>query len=141
MSAIQSAEEALAQIGSDQVIPAHTLLVSGRLREMAPLREALTDRGSSVAMACDARQALDLLEIVQKPDAAILDLAVEGAAAMALAARLYQENSRAEFPLFLLAPPTANPAGFAADPAWAEVLRPFGIADLQRLIAPWIGLH
>jgi hypothetical protein len=93
-----------------------------------------------VAMACDARQALDLLEIVQQPDAVILDLAVEGAAALALASNLYQENVGSGLQIFLLGPEPSLGSEFRADPAWSEVLRPFGIADLERLIAPWVPL-
>jgi CheY-like chemotaxis protein len=91
-------------------------------------------------MACDARQALDLLEIVQQPDAVILDLAVEGAVTLALAARLYRENPSTGLQIFLLAPEKSRLPEFRADTAWAEVLRPFGIPDLQRLIAPWARL-
>jgi len=134
------AEEALAEIRNHHGLPERTLLVSARLREMAPLREALTNEGSSVAMACDARQALDLLEIVQQPDAVILDLAVEGAVTLALAARLYRENPSTGLQIFLLAPEKSRLPEFRADTAWAEVLRPFGIPDLQRLIAPWARL-
>lgn len=133
-------DAALAQIRTNNGLPKRTLLVSARLREMAPLREALTNEGSSVAMACDARQALDLLEIVQQPDAVILDLAVEGAAALALASNLYQENVGSGLQIFLLGPEPSLGSEFRADPAWSEVLRPFGIADLERLIAPWVPL-
>ncbi len=141
LSAHLTTEEALERLGRDRGLPRHTLLVSERLREMAGLREALTNAGSAVAMACDARQALDLLEIVQKPDAAILDVAVESAAALALAARLVQENAGGSFQLFFLASDSGHKAALSPDPAFAEVFRPFGISDLQRLIAPWIRLH
>jgi len=141
LSAHLTAEEALERLGRDRGLPRHTLLVSERLREMAGLREALTNAGSAVAMACDARQALDLLEIVQKPDAAILDVAVESAAALALAARLVQENAGGSFQLFFLASDSGHKGALSPDPAFAEVLRPFEISDVQRLIAPWIRLH
>ncbi len=141
LSAHLTTEEALERLGRDRGLPRHTLLVSERLREMAGLREALTNAGSAVAMACDARQALDLLEIVQKPDAAILDIAVESAAALALGARLVQENAGGSFQLFFLASDSGHKAALSLDPAFAEVFRPFGVSDLQRLIAPWIRLH
>ena len=141
LSAHLTTEEALERLGRDHGLPRHTLLVSERLREMAGLREALTNAGSAVAMACDARQALDLLEIVQKPDAAILDVAVESAAALALGARLVQENAGGSFQLFFLASDSGHKAALSLDPAFAEVFRPFGVSDLQRLIAPWIRLH
>ena len=83
----------------------------------------------------------NFIEIVQKPDAAILDVAVESAAALALGARLVQENAGGSFQLFFLAPESGHKAGLSPDPAFAEVFRPFGISDLQRLIAPWIRLH
>jgi len=141
LSAHLTTEDAMERLGRDRGLPRHTLLVSERLREMAGLREALTNAGSAVAMACDARQALDLLEIVQKPDAAILDVAVESTAALALGARLVQENAGGSFQLFFLAPDSGHKAALSPDPAFAEVFRPFGIIDLQRLIAPWIRLH
>lgn len=141
LSAHLTTEEALERLGGGHGLPRHTLLVSERLREMAGLREALTNAGSAVAMACDARQALDLLEIVQKPDAAILDVAVESAAALALGARLVQENGGGNFQLFFLAPESGDKATLSPDPAFAEVFRPFGVSDLQSLIAPWIRLH
>ena len=141
LSADLTTEQALERLGGGLGLPRHTLLVSERLREMAGLREALTNAGSAVAMACDARQALDLLEIVQAPDAAILDVAVDSAAALALGARLVQENGGGSFQLFFLAPESGHKAALSPDPAFAEVFRPFGVSDLQRLIAPWIRLH
>lgn len=135
--ALATTAAALTQLRTKGVVPGRTLLVSERLRAMAPLREALTNEGSSVAMACDTRQALDLLEIVQKPDVVILDLAKEGAAVLALGARLRQENAGTGLQIFLWESENHSPQALQADLAWEEASRPFGVADLQRLIAPW----
>ena len=61
------------------------VLVSAHLRELSGVRAALSEVDAAGSVACDARQALDLLEIVRRPDAVLIDLSLEGGQGLALA--------------------------------------------------------
>lgn len=115
--------------------PRSVLLVSGHLRELAPLREALGAAGIGGSVACDSRQALDLLEIVQRPDAVVIDLDLEGCQGLGLAARLRGAMETESLPIHLVVPATPDPARMQRDAEAAGLLGSFGEADLRRLLA------
>lgn len=86
------------------------------------------------SVACDAGQALDLLEIVQRPDAIFIDLALEGGQGLALAAQLRSDNATASVPLFLLLPASLDPSRLRADAEAASLLGPYGANEIRCLI-------
>lgn len=110
------------------------LLVSADLRAIAPLRESLSAAEVAGSVACDVRQALDLLEIVQRPDAILIDLALEGGQGLALAAQLRGENATADVPLFLFLPATLDSVRLRADAKAARLLGPYGASEIRSLI-------
>lgn len=118
------------------------LLVSAQLREVAPLRQALQEVDAASSVACDTRQALDLLEIIRRPDAIVIDLALPQGQALALAAQLRRQPETAALPLLLLLPATVDPARFAAEAEKAQLLGPFVDEDVHRLVrATLAGRH
>lgn len=125
---------ALAFLSEAESETARILLVSGQLRELAPLRDALAEAKAAAAVACDAKQALDLLEIVHQPDAIMIDLQLEGGQGLGLASQLRSQPSTEEIPLFLLLPEEPDPTRFLADAAEASLLGPYGADDLDLLV-------
>lgn len=114
--------------------PAGMLLVSAQLREVAPLRQALQEADVGGSVACDVRQALDLLEIVRRPDVILIDLALPQGQGLALAAQLRRQPETASLPLLLLLPPDPDPARMLREAEKAQMLGPFGDEDAQRLV-------
>ena len=114
--------------------PAGMLLVSAQLREVAPLRQALQEADVGGSVACDVRQALDLLEIVRRPDVILIDLALPQGQGLALAAQLRRQPETASLPLLLLLPPDPDPARLLREAEKAQMLGPFGDEDAQRLV-------
>jgi PleD family two-component response regulator len=110
------------------------LLVSAQLREVAPLRQALQEADVAGSVACDVRQALDLLEIVRRPDVVLIDLALPQGQGLALAAQLRRQPETASLPLLLLLPPDPDPARLLREAEKAQMLGPFGDEDAQRLV-------
>ena len=114
--------------------PSGMLLVSAQLREVAPLRQALQEIDVAGSVACDVRQALDLLEIVRRPDVILIDLALAQGQALALVAQLRRQPETASLPLLLLLPPDPDPARLASEADKAQLTGPFGEEDVQRLV-------
>lgn len=114
--------------------PGSILLVSRHLREMAPLRDALGQAEIGGSVACDARQALDLLEIVQRPDAIIIDLDLEGCQGLGLASRLRTSAETESLPIHLIVPEEPDPKRLRDEAEAAGLLAPWGEADLRRLL-------
>ena len=114
--------------------PSGMLLVSAQLREVAPLRQALQEVDVAGSVACDVRQALDLLEIVRRPEVILIDLALAQGQAFALVAQLRRQPETALLPILLLLPPDPDPARLLSDADKAQMLGPFGDEDVQRLV-------
>lgn len=114
--------------------PSGMLMVSAQLREVAPLRQALQEIDVAGSVACDVRQALDLLEIVRRPDVILIDLALAQGQALALVAQLRRQPETASLPILLLLPPDPDPVRLAAEADKAQMLGPFGDEDVQRLV-------
>jgi CheY-like chemotaxis protein len=114
--------------------PGGTLLVSAQLREVAGLRQALQEVDVVGSVACDARQALDLLEIVRRPDVVMIDLALPQGQGLALAAQLRRQRETASLPLVLLLPAVIEPARMRDEAERAQLLGPFADEDVHRLV-------
>lgn len=110
------------------------VLVSAQLRELAPLRQALHECDAAGSVACDVRQALDLLEIVRRPDAVVLDLALPQGQALTLAAQLRRQPETSDLPLLLLLPSEIDGARMRADAERAQLLGPFAAEDVRRVV-------
>lgn len=91
--------------------PSGMLLVSAQLREVAPLRQALQEVDVAGSVACDVRQALDLLEIVRRPEVILIDLALPQGQAFALISQLRRQPETASLPILLLLPPDPTRRG------------------------------
>jgi CheY-like chemotaxis protein len=114
--------------------PTGTLLVSAQLREVAGLRHALQEADIAGSVACDVRQALDLLEIVRRPDVILIDLALPQGQALALVGQLRRQPETASLPLLLLLPPDPDPVRLHSEADKAQMLGAFGDEDVQRLV-------
>lgn len=114
--------------------PTSTLLVSAQLREVAGLRQALQEVDVAGSVACDARQALDLLEIVRRPDVIVIDLALPQGQGLALAAQLRRQPETASLPLLLVLPSVIEPAQLRDEAERAQLLGPFADEDVHRLL-------
>jgi CheY-like chemotaxis protein len=110
------------------------LLVSAQLREVAGLRQALQEVDAASSVACDTRQALDLLEIIRRPDAIVIDLALPQGQGLGLAAQLRRQPETASLPMLLLLPAAVDPARLAAEAEKAQLLGPFVDEDVHRLV-------
>lgn len=110
------------------------LLVSAQLREVAGLRQALQEVDAAGSVACDTKQALDLLEILRRPDAIMIDLALPHGQGLALAAQLRRQPETSSLPLLLLLPPVVDPARLRAEAEKAQLLGPFVAEDVHRLV-------
>jgi len=110
------------------------LLVSAQLREVAGLRQALQEVDAAGSVACDTRQALDLLEILRRPDAIMIDLALPQGQGLALAAQLRRQPETSSLPLLLLLPPVVDPARLRAEAEKAQLMGPFVAEDVHRLV-------
>ncbi|MBM4242673.1 MAG: response regulator [Deltaproteobacteria bacterium] len=114
--------------------PSGMLLVSAQLREVVPLRQALQEVDVAGSVACDVRQALDLLEIVRRPEVILIDLALPQGQGLGLAAQLRRQPETASLPLLLLLPPEPDPVRLLREAEKARMLVPFGDADAHRLV-------
>jgi len=110
------------------------VMISSQLRELAPVRDALTAAGVSASVACDSRQALDLLEIVRRPDALVVDLALDGGQGFAIAAQCRAQSDTRETPLFLLLPKALDPSRLLAAARRAGILAPYAAGDVARVV-------
>lgn len=110
------------------------VIVSAQLRELAGLRQALAEIDAAGSVACDARQAADLLEIVRRPDAVLIDLTLEGGQGLALARQLRETPETSDVPILFLLPETVQAEALRADAERACVLAPYGADDARRLV-------
>lgn len=110
------------------------VIVSAQLRELAGLRQALAEVDAAGSVACDARQASDLLEIVRRPDAVLIDLALEGGQGLALARQLRTTPETSDVPILFLLPDSLEPSAIRADAERGGVLGPYGSEDARRLL-------
>jgi CheY-like chemotaxis protein len=110
------------------------VIVSAQLRELAGLRQALAEVDAAGSVACDARQAADLLEIVRRPDAVLIDLALEGGQGLALARQLRANPETGDVPLLFLLPERIDCETLRADAERARLLVPYGSEDARRLV-------
>jgi len=110
------------------------IIVSAQLRELAGLRQALAEADAAGSVACDARQAADLLEIVRRPDAVLIDLALEGGQGFALARQLRRQPETCDVPLLFLLPERIDAEIVRAAAERARVLEPYGFEDARRLV-------
>jgi CheY-like chemotaxis protein len=127
--------EALARVQNE--VPGKlgvVVVVSSQLRELAGLREVLAARGASSSVACDSRQALDLLDIVRKPDAMLVDLGIDGGQGLTLAAQLRSQPQTRDIPLLLLLPAELDPARMRAAAGRSGILAPYGGHEIGRML-------
>ncbi|MEW6270135.1 MAG: GAF domain-containing protein [Thermodesulfobacteriota bacterium] len=118
------------------------VLVSAQLRELAGLRQALQEVDAAGSVACDTRQALDLLDIVRRPDAVVIDLALPQGQGLGLAAQLRRQPETSDLPLLLLLPAQIDHEGLRRDAEKAQLLGPFASEDVRRLVrAVLAGRH
>ncbi|HEY8517350.1 MAG TPA: GAF domain-containing protein [Candidatus Binatia bacterium] len=118
------------------------VFVSAQLRELAPLRQAVQEIDAAGSVACDTRQALDLLEIVRRPDAIVIDLALPHGQGLGLAAQLRREPETSNLPLLLLLPAQLDHERLREDAERAQLLGPFTDEDVRRIVrAVLAGRH
>ena len=110
------------------------VIVSAQLRELAGLRQALADVDAAGSVACDARQATDLLDIVRRPDAVLIDLTLEGGQGLALARQLRTAPETSDVPLLFLLPETLEASTLRADAERGGVLGSYGAEEARRLL-------
>jgi len=110
------------------------VIVSARLRELAGLRQALAEIDAAGSVACDIRQATDLLEIVRRPDAVLIDLLLEGGQGLALARQLRTAPETSDVPILFLLPETLHASALRADAERAGVLGPYDTGAARRLV-------
>jgi CheY-like chemotaxis protein len=110
------------------------VLVSAQLRELAGLRQALQEVDAAGSVACDTRQALDLLDIVRRPDAVVIDLALPQGQGLSLAAQLRRQPDTADLPLLLLLPAQVDGEQLRRDADKAQLYGPFANEDVRRLV-------
>jgi CheY-like chemotaxis protein len=110
------------------------VIISAQLRELSPMREALSAAGISSSVACDSRQALDLLEIVRQPDALLIDLALDGGQGLAIAASCRTQPDTRDIPLLLLLPREIEPERLRLAGKRTGILAPYGTAEISRMI-------
>lgn len=110
------------------------VIVSAQLRELAGLRQALAEVDAAGSVACDARQATDLLEIVRRPDAVLIDLTLEGGQGLALARQLRTTPETSDVPLLFLLPESLEGQTLKADAERSGVLGPYGAEEARRLL-------
>ncbi len=110
------------------------LIVSAELREIAGLREALAASGCAGSVACDARQATDLLEIVHSPDVVLIDLCLPDGQGLAFACQLRAAPQTCDVPILFLLPETMAAGDLRAAAAAAGVMAPFGDDQAAALL-------
>jgi CheY-like chemotaxis protein len=110
------------------------VIISSQLRELAPMREALSSAGVSSSVACDSRQAVDLLEIVRRPDAILIDLGLDAGQGVTIAAHCRGQSEVRDIPLLLLLPREPEPERLVAAARRAGALAPFGAAEVARML-------
>lgn len=110
------------------------VIVSAQLRELAGLRQALAAVDAAGSVACDARQATDLLEIVRRPDAVLIDLTLDGGQGLVLARQLRTTPETRDVPIVFLLPETLQPGMIRADAERGGILEAYGSDDARRLL-------
>jgi len=111
------------------------VIVSSQLRELSALRERLSAGGTSSSVACDVRQAIEVLDIIKRPDAFVIDLALEGGGGLLLTEHLRSRPDMERVPVALLLPAEIDPQRMRLEAPsigreTAEVL-----VELRRLVA------
>ncbi|HYC23614.1 MAG TPA: hypothetical protein VEI94_12955 [Candidatus Bathyarchaeia archaeon] len=111
------------------------VIVSSQLRELSALRERLSAGGTSSSVACDVRQAIEVLDIIKRPDAFVIDLALEGGGGLLLTEHLRSRPDMERVPVALLLPAEIDPHRMRLEAPsigreTAEVL-----VELRRLVA------
>lgn len=125
-----TAEEAVAALETTPPQgPRRVLTLSDDIDAFLPAKAGLSRAGHSVSMACDAKQALDLLSML-RPDAVLVDLRTAPHAAAELLAALSLEQGSV---LVLLV--HGDPAGDALPQVMRRLLRPAALepADLVQV--------
>lgn len=117
------------------------VLVSAHLRELSSVRAALSEVDAAGSVACDSRQALDLLEIVRRPDAILIDLSLEGGQALALAHQLRRTPETSDIALLFLLPSESNLGALRAGVERVGILGPYGPAEVRRLVTGALSTH
>jgi CheY-like chemotaxis protein len=94
---------------------ARVVIVSSQLREVAQLRDRLSVSGVSSSVACDSRQALDLLEIVHRPDVVVIDMTLPRGDAVVLVTQLQANPELGDVPMAIVLPLEVDPAALRSD--------------------------
>jgi CheY-like chemotaxis protein len=117
------------------------VLVSAHLRELSGVRAVLSEVDAAGSVACDARQALDLLEIVRRPEALLIDLSLEAGQGLALAHQLRRSPQTSDIAILFLLPAESNLGALRAGAERAGIFGPYGPAEVRRLITGAISTH
>jgi CheY-like chemotaxis protein len=117
------------------------VLVSAHLRELSSVRAALSEVDAAGSVACDARQALDLLDIVRRPDAILIDLSLEAGQGLALAHQLRRNPDTSDVAILFLLPAESDLSGVRPGVERAGILGPYGPADVRRLVTGALSTH
>jgi hypothetical protein len=112
------------------------ITISSDVDTFMPAKLGLTKAGHSVSMACDYKQALDLLAIL-RPDAVFVDLRSEAESAAAFLDALLAP----EHPRVLLVLVHGDPSGATLANVVERMLRPLPLdpSDLARKARSWTG--
>lgn len=110
------------------------LIVSPLLRELGMLRTALVGAGVTSSFACDGRQAVELLEIVGRPSAILIDFDLADGEALSLACRLRRDPKTRSLRIFFLLRGRIDIAGLRSHARRADYASPYGWPDVDRLV-------
>ena len=121
------------------------LIVSPLLRELGRLRTALVGAGVTSSFACDARQAMELLEIVGRPSAILIDFDLADGEALSLACRLRRDPKTRSLRIFFLLRGRIDIADLRSHARRADYASPYGLPDVDRLVgaalSSWNAVH
>ncbi len=128
----EAAERALAAAGATR--GASALVVSSQMRELAGVREALVRLDTAGSVAFDARQAVDLLDIIRRPSVLVVDLAPDPPRGLALVLELRRDERVASTPMVLLLPEHFDPDRLRREALRGGLLAPAASAAIERLM-------
>ncbi len=127
-----AAAAALVRVGAGR--GGSALLVSSQIRDLAVVREALLHSDSAASVAFDARQAVDLLDIIRRPNVLVLDLASDPTRGLGLALELRQDSRVAATPMVLLLPENFDSDRLRREALRGGLLAPDAASRIERLI-------
>ena len=128
----EAAESVLAAGGATR--GGSALVVSSQMRELVGVREALLRLDTAGSVAFDARQAVDLLDIIRRPCVLVVDLAPDPTRGLALVLELRRDERVASTPMVLLLPEHFDPDRLRREALRGGLLAPASSAAIERLM-------